>query len=100
MKAKKLLVLLAFVPLCFRVHALGESPEAGRTHCDFSLPIHVELVPLSEPHVGQAARFGVEVESDLYPDLVQDARVEYELRVRIRRVDEARSGRRAQPKQG
>ena len=88
MKAR-LLVLLAFVPLCFRVHALGESPEAGRTHCDLSLPIHVELVPLSEPHVGQAARFRVEVESNLDPDLVQDARVEYELPDRVRMLDDA-----------
>jgi hypothetical protein len=90
MKAKKLLVLLAFVPFCFRVHALGESPEARRTHCDLSLPIRVELVPLSEPRVRQAARFRVEVESDLDPDLVQDARVEYELPDRVRMLDDAR----------
>ena len=49
-----------------------------RTRCDVSLPIRVELVPENEPHVGQAARFRVEVDSNLDPDQVVDMRVEYE----------------------
>src|SRR6188474_3718768 len=56
----------------------------GATRCDISLPITVEMVPLNEPKVGQAARFEVLVNSRIDPDLVEDIRVEYELPQRVR----------------
>src|SRR2546425_560020 len=97
MRSKSLVVVLALLAsfsLGIRARSHGDSQvakaEAGRTHCDPSLPIRVELIPLSEPRVGQPARFRVEVESDLDPDLVQDARVDYELPERMRMLDASR----------
>jgi hypothetical protein len=57
-------------------------PDA--TRCDISLPITVEMVPLNEPQVGQAARFEVLVNSRIDPDLGEEIRVEYELPERVR----------------
>jgi hypothetical protein len=107
MRSKRLaatLVLLASVSLGIRAEGQRESAfaqaEAGRTRCDPSLPIRIELIPSSEPHVGQTARFRVEVESDLDPDLVQDMRVQYELPDRVRMFDDSRSEPRTLAKSG
>jgi len=97
MRSKRLVVILALIAsfsLGIRPQGYSDSQAAiaedGRTHCDPSLPIRIELIPLSEPRLGQPARFRVEVQSDLDPDLVQDARVEYELPDRVQMVDDAR----------
>ncbi len=53
--------------------------DPAETRCDPSLPIHVELAPLGQPEAGKVMRLLVSVRSDLDPDLVRAARVEYEL---------------------
>lgn len=47
-----------------------------RSRCDVSLPIRIELVPLNEPQLGEEARFEIETESSLDPDLIKSAWVE------------------------
>src|SRR5688572_15540096 len=98
MNTKRLMLVLAAILLAcaFVSTSLHVEAQTGRlkkgnnplppdaTRCDISLPITVEMVPLNEPQVGQAARFEVLVNSRIDPDLVQEIRVEYELPQRVR----------------
>ncbi len=63
------------------------------TRCDISLPIRIEMEPLNQPEVGQTARFRVDVESSLDPDLVSTSWVEYEFPGRMRRIGETAGAR-------
>jgi hypothetical protein len=63
----------------------------GATRCDLSVPIQIKLVQLEEVRAGLPARFQVEIESDLDPDLVRDMRVEYDIPEKVRRVANAAS---------
>ncbi len=96
MKIKSLMtsLILALPPILLcsigaRAQALAsrtDAPQAdfsARTQCDPSLPIRIELIPENQPLVGQTARFRLEVDSDLDPDLVLDMRVEYETPPRL-----------------
>jgi hypothetical protein len=80
----------AFSPRIEAQNRLREDPRlAGlppqATRCDISLPIHIEMTPLNQPEVGKVARFRVDVESFLDPDLIQSSWVEYELPERVQR---------------
>lgn len=92
MKTKRLLVIVGCAALaCVSAISLRVEAQTGftvrgnsslppdATRCDVSLPITVEMVPLNEPEVGQAAKFQVLVDSKIDPDLVESIRVEYEL---------------------
>ncbi len=56
------------------------------TRCDVSVPLHLEVVPLNQPAVGQAARFQIEVGNSLDPDLIRSSWIEYELPERVQRA--------------
>jgi len=76
-----------------RIAAQNRSPEDPRisslppsaTRCDISLPIRVELTPLNQPEEGKVARFSVDAEFLLDPDLIESSWVEYDLPARVRR---------------
>ncbi len=78
--ASKLLTIMVLCLQWGRAGAPGPSTgvDPAETRCDPSLPIHVELDPVGQPEVGRSLRFLVSVRSDLDPDLVRSARVEYE----------------------
>jgi hypothetical protein len=95
--ASALLALLAFSTHSTRVEAqdrtlyeakYGSLPP-NATHCNPWLPIHIELLPLNEPRVGQDTRFQVLVDSVLDPDLVKDSWIEYRIPPRVRRITPA-----------
>jgi hypothetical protein len=61
----------------------GLTPYA--TRCDISLPLQVELTPLNQPEVGKIARFRVDAQVFLDPDLIESSWVEYDLPARVQR---------------
>ena len=67
----------------------AEDRPPGATHCDLSIPIQIELVPVEEPQVGRPAQFQVHIESALDPDLVKNLWVEYDLPQGVRRIPSA-----------
>ena len=56
------------------------------THCDQSIPIRIDLTPLDQLMVGRTARFQVDVESEIDPDLVERMWIEYEVPQRVIRA--------------
>jgi hypothetical protein len=58
---------------------------AQASRCDLSIPIRISMSPLNKAEVGGTARFAVNVESGIDPDLVKRMWVEYELPERMRR---------------
>lgn len=70
-----------------------EDPDLppGATRCDLSVPVQIKLVLLDDSRAGLPARFQVEVESDLDPDLVREMWVEYDIPEKVRRVPNAAS---------
>jgi len=64
---------------------------AGATRCDLSVPIQIKMVQLDDARAGLPARFQVEIESDLDPDLVRDIWVEYDFPEKVRSVANAAS---------
>ncbi len=80
MASNLLLIMVLCLQLAFNGGSRPPPPaDPAVTRCDPSLPIHVELTPLGQPEAGRSLRFLVSVRSDLDPDLVRAARVEYEL---------------------
>jgi hypothetical protein len=56
----------------------------GATHCDLSLPIRIDLVPLDKFQVGKATPIEINIESGIDPDLVKHMWVEYEIPPELR----------------
>ncbi len=68
----------------------AESPRpAYATRCDLSVPIRITLTPVNEAGAGGIARFSVNTESGLDPDLVKRMWVEYEIPEQIRQHRES-----------
>jgi hypothetical protein len=83
-------VVSAFSPRIEAQNVRKEDPRfAGlpphATRCDISLPIHIELTPLNQPEAGKIARFRVDAESFIDPDLIESSWVEYDLPERVQR---------------
>jgi hypothetical protein len=95
--ASALLISLSMGSLSFKARAqAGPSFPAryadlppGATRCDPSLPIWIDLSLLNVPAVGESARFEVQAETILDPDLIKNSWVEYEVPSRVRRMASA-----------